>query len=158
MKRSLKFVVPCFLLLISVLAIVLGWQFFMQPTAIHADTTRSITFVNNTTQTVWAGALSNPGLALPENGGWTMAPGSTHTITVASNWAGRFWGRTYCTFDAAGKGRAMIEFSYIGGCRALSETETSARSGPEADARAYLVLRPYLRTAVAVSWMETPME
>jgi hypothetical protein len=48
-------------------------------------------------------------------------------------------------------GRAMIELDYVGGCRALDEAETRARSGPEADARAYLVLRPYVRTAVELT-------
>lgn len=48
-------------------------------------------------------------------------------------------------------GRAMIELDYVGGCRALDEAETRARSGPQADARAYLVLRPYVRTAVEVT-------
>jgi Protein of unknown function (DUF3093) len=48
-------------------------------------------------------------------------------------------------------GRAMIQLDYVGGCRALDEAETRARSGPEADARAYLVLRPYVRTAVELT-------
>ncbi len=48
-------------------------------------------------------------------------------------------------------GRAMIEFDYVGGCQALDEAETSRRSGAGADARAYLVLRPYVKTAVEVT-------
>lgn len=48
-------------------------------------------------------------------------------------------------------GRAMIELTYVGGCEALDEPQTKARSGPQADARAYLVLRPYVRTAVEVT-------
>jgi hypothetical protein len=48
-------------------------------------------------------------------------------------------------------GRAMIELPYVGGCRALNAAETARRSGPEADARAYLVLRPYVRTAVELA-------
>ena len=45
----------------------------------------------------------------------------------------------------------MIELDYVGGCRALDQAETSERSGPGADARAYLVLRPYVKTAVEVT-------
>ncbi len=48
-------------------------------------------------------------------------------------------------------GRAVIELDYVGGCRALDPAETSERSGPGADARAYLVLRPYLKTAVELT-------
>ena len=47
-------------------------------------------------------------------------------------------------------GRAMIEFDYVGSARALDEMEAARRAGPEADARAYLVLRPYVKTAVEV--------
>ena len=45
----------------------------------------------------------------------------------------------------------MIELDYVGGCQALDEAETSERSGAGADARAYLVLRPYVKTAVEVT-------
>ncbi|HEY5845311.1 MAG TPA: DUF3093 domain-containing protein [Microlunatus sp.] len=48
-------------------------------------------------------------------------------------------------------GRAMIEVSYLGGCQALDQAATRDRSGPKADARAYLVLRPYIRTSVEVT-------
>ena len=52
------------------------------------STTRTFTFVNNTSQTIWAGALGNSGQAIPGNGGWTMAPGSTYTLTVSNTWGG----------------------------------------------------------------------
>ncbi len=66
-----------------------------------AASTRTFTFVNNTQQTIWAGALGNQ---IPNNGGWVMAPGATTTITVPDNWQGRFWGRTYCNFNSTGAG------------------------------------------------------
>ncbi|HLZ60880.1 MAG TPA: hypothetical protein VKR06_28355, partial [Ktedonosporobacter sp.] len=42
---------------------------------VQAAGTRTFTFVNNTSQTVWAGALGNAGQVAPGNGGWTMTPG-----------------------------------------------------------------------------------
>jgi hypothetical protein len=48
-------------------------------------------------------------------------------------------------------GRAVIEHRYIGGARALDVAETRLRSGVEADARAHLVLRPYVSTAVEIT-------
>jgi hypothetical protein len=48
-------------------------------------------------------------------------------------------------------GRASIEHAYIAGCRALDVEETRRRAGVEADARAHLVLRPYIKTAVEIS-------
>lgn len=48
-------------------------------------------------------------------------------------------------------GRASIEHLYIAGCRALNPEETRRRAGVEADARAHLVLRPYVKTAVEIA-------
>jgi hypothetical protein len=66
---------------------------------------RTITVVNNTSQTIWAAAAGNAGFATPDNGGWVMTPGSTFTVKVANNWQGRFWGRTYCPLDNPGNGK-----------------------------------------------------
>jgi Protein of unknown function (DUF3093) len=48
-------------------------------------------------------------------------------------------------------GRASIEHAYIADCRALDAEKTSRRAGVEADARAHLVLRPYVKTAVEIT-------
>jgi hypothetical protein len=48
-------------------------------------------------------------------------------------------------------GRAVIDVEYIGACTDLDAQGTRRRSGPEADARAYLVLRPYVSTAVEIT-------
>ena len=48
-------------------------------------------------------------------------------------------------------GRAVIEHRYIGGARALDAVETRSRSDLRADARAHLVLRPYVSTAVEIT-------
>jgi hypothetical protein len=48
-------------------------------------------------------------------------------------------------------GAANIEWAYVTAGRALDEATTRRRRGPESDARAYLVLRPYLNRAVEVT-------
>jgi DUF3093 family protein len=48
-------------------------------------------------------------------------------------------------------GRAQIEHRYIAGSRALDAEATRRRGGVEADARAHLVLRPYIGTAVEIT-------
>jgi hypothetical protein len=48
-------------------------------------------------------------------------------------------------------GRASIEHAYIAGSRALDADETRRRAGVDADARAHLVLRPYVKTAVEIA-------
>jgi hypothetical protein len=48
-------------------------------------------------------------------------------------------------------GRAIIEHRYIAAAQALDAAATRRRSGVEADARAHLVLRPYVLTAVEIT-------
>jgi hypothetical protein len=48
-------------------------------------------------------------------------------------------------------GRASIEHAYIATCRALDAEQTRRRTGVEADARAHLVLRPYIKTSVEIT-------
>jgi hypothetical protein len=48
-------------------------------------------------------------------------------------------------------GRASIEHAYIATCRALDAEQTERRTGVEADARAHLVLRPYIKTTVEIT-------
>lgn len=47
-------------------------------------------------------------------------------------------------------GRARIEIVHVGAATALDAAETRRVAGPGADARAYLLLRPYLKRAVRV--------
>jgi hypothetical protein len=47
-------------------------------------------------------------------------------------------------------GRARIEAGYLGGAEALDPEAARRAAGMEADARAYLLLRPYLTRAVKV--------
>jgi Protein of unknown function (DUF3093) len=54
-------------------------------------------------------------------------------------------------------GRATIEHAYIGECRALNAEETRRRTGIGADARAHLVLRPYIKTVVEIT-LDDPVD
>ncbi|WP_036516635.1 DUF3093 domain-containing protein [Nocardioides sp. J54] len=51
-------------------------------------------------------------------------------------------------------GRARIEVVHLGSAEALDEEATRFVSGPGADARAFLVLRPYLKQAVKVEVLD----
>jgi hypothetical protein len=48
-------------------------------------------------------------------------------------------------------GRACIEHAYISSSQALTAEQARRRAGVEADARAHLVLRPYIKTAVEIT-------
>jgi hypothetical protein len=74
------------------------------PGRASAQGSATFTFVNNTGQTIWPGALGNSGQPIPNGGGWELASGQSLSITMPNTWAGRFWARTYCTFDSSGSG------------------------------------------------------
>jgi hypothetical protein len=48
-------------------------------------------------------------------------------------------------------GRARLELAYLSRATALDVAQTRSRRGPTADARAYLVLRPYITAAVELT-------
>jgi Protein of unknown function (DUF3093) len=48
-------------------------------------------------------------------------------------------------------GRACIEHTYISSSQALTAEQARRRAGVEADARAHLVLRPYIKAAVEIT-------
>jgi len=48
-------------------------------------------------------------------------------------------------------GRARISGEFLGGAEALDAAATRRVAGPQADARAYLLLRPYLKRSVRVT-------
>ena len=48
-------------------------------------------------------------------------------------------------------GRARISGEYLGDAESLDAAETRRVAGPGADARAYLLMRPYLKRAVRVT-------
>jgi hypothetical protein len=75
------------------------------------------------------------GLALALLTALLVSYGSPH-VTVRDGW-----------FRA---GRARIEAEHLGTVAALDAEETRRVAGPEADARAFLLLRPYLKRAVRV--------
>jgi len=102
---------------------------------------------------------------------WVLAGLLTVTMLgVVGFYAGPVWGTGVAVLTLAGAaalfasaaivisvdadelrvGRAVVERSYLGRCRALDAAETERRGGVDADVRAHLVLRPYIATAVEI--------
>ena len=65
---------------------------------------RVFTFVNHVQQTIWLAAGEQTAQPALKTTGWVLRPGRTLGVRVPDHWNGRFWGRTGCTFDAAGRG------------------------------------------------------
>lgn len=54
---------------------------------------------------IWPGILTQGGDG-PGTGGFHLSPGSNQSFSVSSNWQGRIWGRTNCSFGNGGGGSA----------------------------------------------------
>ncbi|HEX4791909.1 MAG TPA: thaumatin family protein [Actinospica sp.] len=65
-----------------------------------------ITIVNADDETIWAATNPNAQHPIPVTG-WKLAPGQSVSFTVPAGWGGRIWGRTGCSFDAAGVGHCQ---------------------------------------------------
>ncbi|CAN7065034.1 unnamed protein product [Brassica oleracea var. botrytis] len=67
--------------------------------------TESTSFImeNKCEYTVWPGLLSNAGVPPLPTTGFVLQKGEQRTITAPASWGGRFWGRTLCSTDTAGK-------------------------------------------------------
>jgi hypothetical protein len=71
-------------------------------TAVDPNAPRTFTVVNQCAQNVWVAVQSNSGLPLPSSSGFELAQGQNQTINAISNWGGRIWGRTACSFSGGG--------------------------------------------------------
>ncbi|XP_020236055.1 thaumatin-like protein 1b [Cajanus cajan] len=65
--------------------------------------TTTFTVINKCDYTVWPGILSNAGVPPLPVTGFALQTGESKTITAPTSWGGRFWGRTLCSQDSAGK-------------------------------------------------------
>lgn len=64
---------------------------------IAAVCANTIFVTNNCNETIWIGITADPGKDLPVNGGFALDPIARTPLRVASDWAGRIWGRTKCS-------------------------------------------------------------
>ncbi|MHA6758720.1 thaumatin family protein [Streptacidiphilus sp. PAMC 29251] len=68
---------------------------------------RTVTFVNRLSQTVWVGSGQQTAKPALTTSGWVLKPGQSLSISIPDHWNGRFWGRTGCSFNAAGNGHCQ---------------------------------------------------
>lgn len=61
------------------------------------------TVVNNCPYTVWPGVLSGAGEEMLATTGFELQRGESRGMDAPAGWSGRFWGRTLCANDSAGK-------------------------------------------------------
>ena len=62
---------------------------------------RPLVISNKCPDTIYPGIGTQAGTA-PSTQGFRLAPGESRDLTVSADWQGRVWGRTNCSFNAAG--------------------------------------------------------
>lgn len=67
------------------------------------DIGKPIKVTNRCLDVIHPGVSTQTG-AGPSTHGFELKSGTSRTLTVGSNWQGRVWGRTNCSFNAAGTG------------------------------------------------------
>ena len=87
-------------------------------------------------------------VALPLAAAWVVSGVAMAVLVGLLLWVGS--ARLTVRDGAFRAGRAVIEGRHLGTATALDPESTRRISGVEADARAYLLLRPYLKRAVKV--------
>ncbi|XP_022145284.1 thaumatin-like protein 1b [Momordica charantia] len=70
----------------------------------HGASGAKFTFVNKCDFTVWPGILSGAGSLKLDTTGFELRRGGSRSFQAPAGWSGRFWGRTDCNFDGAGRG------------------------------------------------------
>jgi DUF3093 family protein len=94
--------------------------------------------------TLWLAVV----VALPPLASWVI------TAVAMAVLCGSFWSygaaRIVVDADTFRAGRAHIAATYVGAATALDPVEARRVAGVDADARAFLLLRPYLKRAVRV--------
>jgi hypothetical protein len=73
----------------------------------RASATIPLKITNNCAETVWPGIASQSGTG-PGTGGFELKSGTSKTLATGEDWQGRVWGRTNCSFNAAGTGASNL--------------------------------------------------
>ena len=69
------------------------------------DSSIPLVISNLCPETIYPGIVTQAGTAPPASG-FELNTGDTKNLTVSSDWQGRVWGRTNCSFNAQGTGPA----------------------------------------------------
>ena len=67
--------------------------------------TRPLNVLNQCAEPIWAAFATQAGTG-PGSGGFKLDVGQSRNQQVSPDWQGRVWGRTNCSFNAAGTGAA----------------------------------------------------
>lgn len=84
----------------------------IQPLALSrrqtADTNLTVQLIitNLCSSSIWPGIQTDAGHG-PSTNGFQLSPSTSQNLSVSTDWTGRVWGRTNCTFNSTGSGSCM---------------------------------------------------
>jgi hypothetical protein len=86
------------------------------PRIVSTRATKNITIkiTNNCSDTIWPALASQAGTG-PDTGGFQLNSSTSQNLLVGSDWQGRVWGRTNCSFNANGSGPSNLNGNNGGG-------------------------------------------
>ena len=96
----------------AILRLLIGWALYLQGQAEHhmrhkvhrrANGNVPLQVANWCADDIWPGIITQGGNG-PSTTGFHLSAGANQSLTVASNWQGRVWGRTNCTFGNSNNG------------------------------------------------------
>ena len=87
-------------------------------------------------------------VAVPEPLAWTITAFLMLVLVILLRSYGS--ARIVVTDEWLHAGRAKIQRTFLGAVEALDATQMRSQAGPEASARAFLLLRPYISTGVRI--------
>lgn len=71
------------------------------------DGGKPLRITNKCDETLWPGIGTQAGTGAG-TGGFELAAGKSRELEVSADWQGRVWGRTNCSFNAAGTGASNL--------------------------------------------------
>lgn len=81
----------------------------------NGNTNTPMVVSNWCSDTIWPGILTQGGTG-PQNTGFQLSSGSNQTFSVSSDWQGRVWGRTNCSFNSQGQSSGNGQACSTGDC------------------------------------------
>lgn len=74
----------------------------------NADSNLTVQLIitNQCSDTIWPGIQTDDGHG-PSTNGFDLFPGTSQNLSISTDWTGRVWARTNCTFNATGSGSCL---------------------------------------------------
>jgi len=92
----------------------------------RATTNTPLVVTNHCGETIYPGIVTQAGTG-PSSSGFQLPPGSQKSQTVSSDWQGRVWGRSNCSFNSQGTAQGGGVACQTGDCGGTIACQATVR-------------------------------